>query len=71
MSSGIGCRLGSDLALLWHRPTATAPIGPLAWEHLYAIGAALKDKKIFKKREQCIFNLVVYWSLSGEDKLFG
>ena len=36
-----------DLALLWlwHRPVATAPIRPLAWESLYAEGAALKDKK--------------------------
>ena len=30
---------------LWHRPTATAPIEPLAWELPYAAGAALKRKK--------------------------
>ena len=30
---------------LWHRPAAVAPIGPLAWEPLYAAGAALKTKK--------------------------
>ena len=31
-----------DPALLWHRPAATALIGPLAWEPPYATGAALK-----------------------------
>ena len=36
-----------DLALLWHRPAATAPIRPLAWEPPYAMGVALK--KIKKK----------------------
>ena len=36
-----------DLALpwLWGRPAAVAPIGPLTWEPLYAVGAALKSKK--------------------------
>ena len=34
VSSGVGRRQGSDLALLWlwHRPAAVAPIQPLAWE---------------------------------------
>ena len=34
MSCGIGCRCGSDLALLqlWCSLAAIAPIGPLAWE---------------------------------------
>ena len=47
MSCGIGCRRGSDLALLWpqHRPAAVALIGPLAWEPPYTAGAALKSKK--------------------------
>ena len=38
---------GSDLALLWLwcRSVATAPIGPLAWEPLYAMGAALEKAK--------------------------
>ena len=48
MSCGVGHRHGSDLALLWlwHRPGATAPTRPLAWEPPYAVGAALeKDKK--------------------------
>ena len=32
VSCGVGRRHGSDLVLLWlwHRPAATAPIGPLA-----------------------------------------
>ena len=42
VSCGVGCRCGSDPALLWlwRRPVATAPIGPLAWEPPYAAGAA-------------------------------
>ena len=46
-SCGAGCRRGSDLMLLWlwRRPAATAPIGLLAWEPLYATGVALKRKK--------------------------
>ena len=33
--------------LLWlrGRPAAAAPIQPLAWEHPYGIGAAIKTKK--------------------------
>ena len=47
MSCGIGHRSGLDLALLWfwHRLAATAPIRPLAWEPLYAAGAALEKAK--------------------------
>ena len=45
MSCGVGRRQSSDLALLWCRLVVTAPIGPLAWEHSYATGAALKKKK--------------------------
>ena len=33
---------------LWYRPTATAPIQPLAWEPLYAGSAALK-----RPRKKC------------------
>ena len=45
---GVGCRCGSDLALLWLwcRPEVAAPIKPLAWEPPYAMGATLeKDKR--------------------------
>ena len=46
MSCGVGCRHGSDPALLWLRCSmaATAPIRPLAWEAPCAMDAALKDK---------------------------
>ena len=44
MSCGVGYGHSADLALLWLwcRLAVTAPIGPLAWELLYAIGADLK-----------------------------
>ena len=46
MSYGVCCRHDNLVLLrLWHRPAAVAPIGPLAWEPPYAIGAALKSKK--------------------------
>ena len=55
MSCGVGCRRGSDPALLWlwRRPAATAPIRPLAWEPSYAVGAALeKAKRHTKNRNE-------------------
>jgi len=47
MSYGVGCRRGSDPVLLWlwRRPTAVAPIPPLAWEPPYAESAKKKNKK--------------------------
>ena len=47
MSCAVSPRRGSGpkLLWLWHRPTATAPIRPLAWEPPYAVGAALKRQK--------------------------
>ena len=45
MSYGVGCRLGSDLAWLWHRPVATALIQPLAWEPPYATGVGPSPQK--------------------------
>ena len=47
VSCGVGRRHGSDPTLLWlwHRPVATAPIGPLAWEPPYAVGVALEKAK--------------------------
>ena len=52
MSSGVGRRRGSDLALLglWRRLAATALIRLLVWEPPYAAEAALekaKKKKIY------------------------
>ena len=50
MSCSVSLRLDLDLALLWlwHRLVATALIGPLAWELLYAMAMFLKDKKTEK-----------------------
>ena len=49
---GIGCRRGSDPALLWlwHKLAAVAPTGPLAWEAPYTTGAGLRSKKKKKKK---------------------
>ena len=46
MSCGVGHRLGLDLVMLWlqYRLAAVALNQPLAWELLYAKGAALKSK---------------------------
>ena len=49
-----------DPVLLWYRPVATAPIGPLAWKPPYATGAALKRQKKKKK---------FYFSVSTESKV--
>ena len=48
MNCGVSLRRGSDTMLLWlwHRPAASALIQPLAWELPYAMGAAIKRKKI-------------------------
>ena len=46
MTCGIGRRRGSDPALLWLWLAAVAPIQPLAWEFLYAVGATLKKKMV-------------------------
>ena len=56
MSCGVVRRHGSDPALLWlwHRPVATAPIQPLAWEPPYAEGVALEMAKRPKKKEKKI-----------------
>ena len=53
MNSGIGCGPGSDPTLLWlwYRLAAAALIQCLAWELLYAIGAAQKTKKKKKKNK--------------------
>ena len=43
-------QLGSSLLCPWRRPAAAAPIGPLAWEHPYVPGLALKIPKKKKKK---------------------
>ena len=61
MSCGVGCRRGSDPALLWlwRRLAATAPIRPLAWEPPYAAGAAQEIAKRQKKKEKKFHILLV------------
>ena len=48
-SGGGDHRCGLDLTLPWSRPTAAAPIRPLAWELPYDAGAALKRQKRINK----------------------
>jgi len=50
VSSGVGCRHGSDLVLLWL--AAIAPTEPLAWELLCAAGVALKGQTTKKKKKK-------------------
>ena len=52
MIRGVGSRRGLDpeLLWLWYRPAATALIQPLAWEHPYATGVALKKQR--NKKEE-------------------
>ena len=55
MSCGVGCRRGSDLALLWLwcGPAAAAPVRPLAWEPPYAAGSGpRKGKKTEKTKNK-------------------
>ena len=54
MSCGVGCRCGSEPALLWLwcRLAATAPIGPLAWKPPYAVGVAQEMAKKGKKKKK-------------------
>ena len=40
------CGLGLTWLWLWHRPAAAGLISPLAWELPYAVGVALKKKKL-------------------------
>ena len=56
VSCGVGRRQGSDLAWLWCRLAAVAPIRPLAWEPPHAVGAVLRSKKSKKLKKN------KYWS---------
>ena len=44
----------SSLLWLWHRPAATDPIRPLAWEPPYVEGAALEKAKKTKKKKKIV-----------------
>ena len=54
MSCGVGCRRSLDPTLLWlwHRPAATGPIRPLAWEPPYTPRAALEKAKRQNKQKK-------------------
>ena len=54
LSCWVGCRRGSDLALLWLwcRLAAAAPMRPLAWELPYAAGVALEQAKRPKEKSK-------------------
>ena len=63
MSCGVGCRCGSDPALLWlwRRPAAEAPTGPPTWEYPHAAGAAQewqkdKNKQTNKQKNNTLKN---------------
>ena len=62
MSCGVGCRRLSDLVFLWpwHRLAAVALIRRLAWELMYATGAALKQFFLIKKRMKWNKNTVSF-----------
>ena len=40
------------LLWLWHRPVATAPTRPLAWEPPYAVGAAQEKENKNKNKNK-------------------
>ena len=66
MSSGVGRRCGSDLALLWlrHSLAATALTRPLAWDPPYAVGTAFKRQKKKKNYFRIAKNnrTSIYWN---------
>ena len=74
MNCGVGCRRGLDLVLLWLwcRPVVTALVTPLAWEPLYAVGAALEKTKKKEKKINFTFLfkefLAIYEGRSEGDK---
>ena len=65
MSCGVGCRRGSDPALLWLwcRLVARALIQPLAWEPPCATGAAQEMAKRPKKKEREKTNFYKFFCL--------
>ena len=64
MRCGVGCKDGSDPALLWlwRRPVATAPIRPLGWGPPYAVSGTLKKKR--QKKNSSGVPVVVQWLMN-------
>ena len=48
------------LLWLWYRPAAIAPISPLAWEPLHAVGAALKGQKTNKQTNKNSLKILTF-----------
>ena len=71
MSCCVGQRWGSDPALLllwpWHKPAATALIGPLALEPPWAKSVALKSKKKKKKAKKRIVDALLIFKIGLAD----
>ena len=67
VSCGVGHRHGSDLVLLqlWCRPTAAAPIQPLAWEPAFAAGAALEKTKRQKKKAKGMKKYLLFFRVGS------
>ena len=61
MSCGVGRRHYPDPALLWLWLAAIALIRHLAWELLYAAGAALESKKKKKKKKKTHLLFTCVW----------
>ena len=63
MSCSVGCKHGSDLALLWLGSSlaAAAPVRPLAWECPYAASEAIKRKKERKKKKKNLQRSLNAW----------
>ena len=49
----MSCGVSTNVAQIWHccRLAAIAPVHPLAWEPLYAMGVALRPREKKKKNE--------------------
>ena len=58
-------QLGSSVAVAVAQASATAPIQPLAWDLLYATGAAIKSKKKKKNFELTHLNFYVSLKTGG------
>ena len=67
VSFGVGHRCSSDpeLLWLWHRPTAVAPIQPLAGKLPYAKGVALKSKE--KKKMWYVYTMEYYSAIKRNE----
>ena len=54
---------------LWHRPVATAPIRPLAWEPPYAEGSGPRKGKKKKKKKETLNKKHLFFALTRPETL--